>query len=136
MSETQNNEEPNAEDHAYFSHPMPVWMLLGVFFSLVFLTVLTVVMSELTEALMIGQWELWVSMGIATIKAMLVIFFFMHVLYDKPFNKMLFFSSFLFAALFIALTLLDTYQYREDVNAFPVDERPTHNIGGEVIAPK
>lgn len=112
---------------------MPVWMLLAVFFSLVFLTVLTVLMSELTDALMLTQWELWISMGIATVKAMLVIFFFMHVLYDKPFNKMLFFSSFLFAALFIALTLLDTTQYRSDVDSFPQDELPAHIIGGETI---
>ena len=123
----------HSDEHAHFAHPMPVWMLLAVFFSLVFLTVLTVVMSELTEVLMIGQWELWVSMGIATIKAMLVIFFFMHVLYDKALNKMLFFSSFLFAALFIALTLLDTYQYREDVSSFPTDERPDHVINGNPV---
>ena len=123
----------HADDHAHFSHPMPVWMLLAVFFGLVFLTILTVVMSELTDALMLSQWELWISMGIATVKAMLVIFFFMHVLYDKPLNKMLFFSSFLFAALFIALTLLDTYQYREDVTSFPDSERPAHIINGKTI---
>ena len=123
----------HSEEHAYFSHPMPVWMLLLVFVSLVFLTVLTVVMSELTEALMIGQWELWVSMGIATLKAMLVIFFFMHVLYDKPFNKMLFFSSFLFAALFIAMTLLDTYQYSDDVTSFPTGDRPARVVGGKTV---
>lgn len=51
-------------------------MLLAVFFSLVFLTVLTLVMSVLTDALQLQQWELWISMGIATVKAMLVIFFF------------------------------------------------------------
>ena len=108
-------------------------MLLAVFFSLVFLTVLTVVMSELTDALYLTQWELWISMGIATVKAMLVIFFFMHVLYDKSLNQMLFFSSFLFAALFIALTLLDTYEYRSDVESFPDSEKPAHIIGGETI---
>lgn len=125
--------DKHSEDHAHFSHPMPLWMLLAVFFSLVFLTVLTVVMSELTDALMIGQWELWVSMGIATVKAMLVIFIFMHVMHDKALNKMVFFSSFLFAALFIALTLLDTYQYQEDISSFPTDERPDHVINGNPV---
>ena len=127
------SDKHHSEDHAHFAHPMPVWMLLAVFVSLVTLTILTVIMSELTAVLMIEQWELWVSMGIATVKAMLVIFFFMHVLYDKGFNKMMFFSSFLFAGLFIALTLLDTYQYREDITAFPTNERPAHVIGGNTI---
>ena len=121
----------HSEDHAYFSHPMPVWMMLAVFVALVSLTVLTVIMSELTEALMIGQWELWVSMGIATVKALLVIFFFIHVLYDKSFNRLMFFSSFLFAALFIALTLLDSYQYQDDISSFPVSERPDRLVGGQ-----
>lgn len=127
------SDNQHTEDHAYFSHPMPVWMLLAVFFALVFLTILTVVMSELTDVLRLSQWELWISMGIASVKALLVIFFFMHVLYDKSFNQMLFFSSFLFAALFVAMTLLDTYQYREDVEAFPASERPAHIIGGKTI---
>lgn len=105
--------------------------MLAVFVALVSLTVLTVIMSELTEALMIGQWELWVSMGIATVKALLVIFFFMHVLYDKSFNRLMFFSSFLFAALFIALTLLDSYQYQDDISSFPVSERPDRLVGGQ-----
>jgi len=123
------NHDANSEDHAYFSHPMPVWMLLAIFFSLVFLTVMTVVMSELTDALQLQQWELWISMGIATLKAMLVIFFFMHVLYDKGFNRLMFFASFLFAGLFIALTLLDTYQYRQDVSSFPKSELPARQVG-------
>lgn len=123
------SDHSNHEEHAEFAHPMPMWMLFAVFFSLVFLTVLTVVMSELTDVLMIGQWELWVSMGIATVKAMLVIFFFMHVLYDKSFNRLMFFSSFLFAALFIAITLLDTYQYHEDISAFPKSEMPARSVG-------
>lgn len=126
----------HSEDHAYFAHPMPVSVLLTVFFSLVGLTILTVVMSELTDALYLGQWELWISMGIATAKALLVIFFFMHVLHDKPFNKMLLFSSFLFAALFIALTVLDTTQYREDVDSFPKSEWPEHVVGGNVKTKK
>ena len=38
-----------------------------------------------------------------------------------------------FAALFIALTLLDTYEYRSDVESFPDSEKPAHIIGGETI---
>ena len=124
--------DSHSDDHAYFAHPMPVWMLVAVFLSLVFMTVLTVVMSELTDVLMIGQWELWVSMGIATVKALLVIFFFMHVLYDKSFNRLMFFASFFFAALFIALTLLDTYQYREDVSSFPSTDRPDRVLADHI----
>ena len=47
-------------------------------------------------------------MGIATIKACLVIFFFMHLAYDKPFNMIVFFASFVFVGLFVIFTLSDS----------------------------
>ena len=111
------NDSDAHEDHG-FAHPMPVAKLLGVFFALVFLTILTVAVSDMAEFLHLGRFEIWVSLGIATIKAALVIFFFMHLLYDKPFNKMIFFSAFLFVALFIGITLMDTSQYQHRIKSF------------------
>jgi cytochrome c oxidase subunit 4 len=70
----------------------------------------------------LGRFEIWVSLGIATIKAALVIFFFMHLLYDKPFNKMLFFAAFLFVALFIGITLMDSNQYQGDIRAYQSEQ--------------
>lgn len=90
-----------------FSHPAPLWMLFTVFFALLGLTVLTVWQSTLD----IGQAELWITLFIATVKAGLVILFFMHLLWDKPLNAIFFLSSIIFVALFLGFTLMDAQAY-------------------------
>lgn len=117
-------------DHASFAHPMPVNKLVAVFVALVFLTILTVVISENADRLMLGRFEVWVSMGIAIIKASLVIFFFMHLLYDKPFNKMIFFAAFFFIFMFVGITLMDTNHYQHDIRAFQGELLPARKVGG------
>ena len=77
--------------------------LLMIFGALVMLTLITVAASEIS----LGAWEVWVSLGIAGIKAMLVAAYFMHLRYDKSFNGLVFISSLLFVALFLAFTLMD-----------------------------
>lgn len=99
----------HADGHHGFAHPMPVWQLLAVFFTLIFLTIATVVQSTLE----LGNLELWMSLFIATVKAGLVMLFFMHMIHDKPFNVIVFMSSFIFAALFIGLTLMDAHNYKD-----------------------
>ncbi len=94
-----------------FAHPMPIWMLLTVFVALTFLTVLTVVLANLH----LGNWEVWLTLIIATVKATLVMLFFMHMAYDKPFNVILFLSSFLFVTLFIGFLLMDTGSYNRTI---------------------
>lgn len=82
---------------------MPVWILLSVFFALTFLTIVTVAQASFD----LGSFDVAVTMVIATIKATLVMLFFMHLAYDKPFNLIIFLSSFVFVALFIIFTLTD-----------------------------
>lgn len=88
---------------------MPVWMLLSVFFALLFLTGLTVFQAQFD----LGNAEIWMSLTIATIKAGLVIFFFMHLLWDKPLNAIVILGSLIFVALFLGFTLMDAEAYRE-----------------------
>jgi cytochrome c oxidase subunit 4 len=90
-----------------FSHPAPVSMLITVFLVLLGLTFLTVWQSTLD----IGAAELWITLLIATVKAGLVIMFFMHLLWDKPLNVILFMSSLIFVALFLGFTLMDAHAY-------------------------
>ena len=71
---------------------MPIWMLLSVFFALLLLTVATVYQSTFS----LGNLEVWMSLSIATVKAGLVIAFFMHLLWDKPLNAIIIFSSLIF----------------------------------------
>jgi cytochrome c oxidase subunit 4 len=98
-------------DHHGFSHPMPIWMLLSVFFALLVLTGLTVYQSTFD----LGNAEIWLSLTIATVKAGLVILFFMHLLWDKPLNAIVILGSLIFVALFLGFTLMDAEGYRENL---------------------
>ena len=108
------NAHHDHDDHG-FAHPVPVKLLLFVFFSLVSLTIITVVINDFP----LGALDIWVAMGIATLKASLVCLFFMHMYWDKPFNVLSFMSSFLFVTLFIGMTLMDTGHYQNSVDDFP-----------------
>lgn len=121
-----SNVTPHAEHvhdgHQGFSHPMAVWKLLAVFFALIFLTWVTVLQAQIDT----GNMELWLSLFIATVKAALVILFFMHMIHEKPFNAILFISSFVFVALFIGIVLNDAHNYKDTVElqAPPTEPAP------------
>jgi cytochrome c oxidase subunit 4 len=87
---------------------MPIWMLLSVFFALLVLTVATVYQSTFD----LGNMEIWLSLTIATVKAGLVIAFFMHLVWDKPLNAIIILGSLIFVALFLGFTMMDAEGYR------------------------
>jgi cytochrome c oxidase subunit IV len=116
MSAPTADHSSDSHDHGHghdgeFSHPMPIWMLLSVFFALLLLTVATVYQSTFS----LGNLEVWMSLAIATVKAGLVIAFFMHLLWDKPLNAIIIFSSLIFVALFLGFTMMDAQGYRENL---------------------
>lgn len=94
----------HSEDGHDFAHPMPVPVLLAVFFALTFLTIVTVGQASFD----FGSWDILIVMVIATIKASLVMAFFMHMAFDKPFNVIVFLGSFIFVGLFVIFTLSDS----------------------------
>jgi cytochrome c oxidase subunit 4 len=59
--------------------------------------------------------EIWLSLGIATIKAGLVIAFFMHLVWDKPLNAIIILGSLIFVALFLGFTMMDAEGYRDNL---------------------
>ena len=117
--------EPNHEHHA-LGHVVPLKILFAVFVALALLTVLTVAASEVN----FGEFNLVIALVIAVIKASLVLLFFMHLLWDKPLNAIVFVGCLIFVGLFISLTLLDTGQNRgtvfnrqaQDVKHVPLQE--------------
>jgi len=118
-STAEHAHKSNGHGHdGEFSHPMPVWMLLSVFFALLALTVLTVYQSTFS----LGNMEIWLSLSIATVKAGLVIAFFMHLLWDKPLNAIIILSSLVFVALFLGFTMMDAQGYRENLIMNPTLE--------------
>ena len=94
----------HSSDGTDFAHPMPVATLLIVFGLLTLLTIITVGQASFD----FGSADVYIVMGIATIKAALVAFVFMHLAWDKPFNILLFLGSFVFVALFVIFTLGDS----------------------------
>ncbi len=86
-----------------FAHPLPLPLLFAVFLALTGLTVITVAQASFD----LGSYDVVMVMVIATIKALLVGAFFMHLAFDKPLNVLWFVGSFVFVALFIIFTLFD-----------------------------
>ena len=114
MTETNHTEPGSAasahEEHG-IAHVVPFEVLCTVFVTLMVLTFLTVAATWVD----LGQFNLWLAMGIATVKASLVALYFMHLRYDHPFNGLILVASLGFLALFISLVLLDTFQYQPDI---------------------
>lgn len=122
-----NTTHSDHHDSQSFAHPTSVKLLLGVFVSLVSLTILTVLVNDLS----LGKLDIWVALVIATIKASLVCLFFMHMYWEKGVNLIAFFSSFLFITLFIGITLMDTSANRDSKDAF----RNTLDLPVPVVSP-
>ena len=97
-------------DHG-LTHVMPVRVLVGIFLILVVLTIVTVAATFFPT----GSLEIWISLGIATVKASLVAAYFMHLRYDNPLHAVLFAFGLLFVALFIGFTMMDSFQYQPDL---------------------
>ena len=97
-------------------YPLKFWWVF--FLALVALTVLTVEAAKFD----VGSADVIVSMAIATVKASLVVFIFMHLWYDKPVNKIAFFFSIVFAAFFLCMILLDSHAYDDYVQGVPTGQ--------------
>ena len=82
---------------------VPFKYYLGTFVSLVFLTIITVVVALFD----FGAFDIVVAMGIAGVKASLVMLYFMGLRWDSGFSGILFVSSILVLALFLGLTFTD-----------------------------
>jgi cytochrome c oxidase subunit 4 len=89
--------------HSGLGHVVPLWLLAAVFGALLMLTGLTVAVAQVD----LGNLNLYLALAIAAAKASLVVLFFMHLYWDRPFNAMVFVGCLLFVSLFIGITLTD-----------------------------
>jgi cytochrome c oxidase subunit IV len=117
MSEGASSGHDDHAGHDHLSHVTPVRLLVLVWGALMVLTVVTVAVTRINLG---ADGNLIVAMIIATIKAALVITYFMHLRWDKPFHTLIFLGSLLFVALFITLTLADKREYQPDVDALEI----------------
>lgn len=98
--------------HGRVGHIVPLWILLAVGVALAVLTVLTVSVTEFDLGY---NGNLFVAMFIATIKGALVVLYFMHLRWDRPFNALVFISALAFMALFLGLAMMDTGEYQHEL---------------------
>ena len=101
-------------------------MFFNVLVALLILTFITVAASRFD----FGSANMIIAMAIASVKASLVIAFFMHVKWDTAINKIVFLSSFLFLSLLFVFTLSDLATRRLDNDLYtiksPVDKAWVH----------
>jgi len=90
-------------EHAPHVHVTPLWIYFSVFFALALGTILTVAASRVD----LGIWNTPIALIIATIKAVLVILFFMHVIHSTRLTWVVVIGSFLWLAVLFVLTFAD-----------------------------
>lgn len=74
-----------------------------VWLSLLVLTIVTILVAKID----LGYFNVVVALLVATSKAALVIFYFMHLKYENKFFKFIVFMTFFILAIFIGLTFFD-----------------------------
>jgi cytochrome c oxidase subunit 4 len=98
----------------HVGHIVPMRILIGVWLVLLMLTALTVAVVLVD----LGKLNLWVAIGIATLKASLVLLYFMHLRYDSPFNAIIIITALMFVMLFVGFALMDSRAYQPDIQTW------------------
>ncbi len=99
-------------------HISPWQTLVKVWAALMALTILTVMATWVN----LGSLNIWIAMAIAVIKGALVVMYFMHMKYDRPFIAYIFTFSLAFVAFFLAMVMLDSKTYQPTVENRRLDE--------------
>jgi cytochrome c oxidase subunit IV len=92
------------DDGAVHAHVSSTFFYIAVFAALICLTIATVGQSYVD----LGKLNLLVVILIASLKASLVVAFFMHLRWDNKFNALMFVSAIFFIGVFFAYTMNDT----------------------------
>ncbi len=113
MTETSktSNYENTFQEEEHIAHIVPWQVLLYVWAVLMVLTYFTVLAVKFN----LGALNLWIAMGIATLKATLVALYFMHLRYERAFYSFVFIASLFFVLLFVGLALMDTISYHPEL---------------------
>ncbi|HZS06875.1 MAG TPA: cytochrome C oxidase subunit IV family protein [Blastocatellia bacterium] len=114
----------HAATHGHSHHHIsPIRLYLAVWIGLMILTAITVGVYKFD----FGALNVVIAMAVATVKASLVVLFFMHLKYDKPFHAVAFSIGIIFFGLFLGLQLVDvaTRTDPEPTRDFAPVERPS-----------
>ena len=103
---TQTHGEGHEHDHEH--QPLSYRFLTLIWAGLMCLTATTVAVAKID----LGYLNIVVAMGVASCKAALVIFFFMHLKYENWIIKGMVLTAFIILAIAIGLTFVDVgYRY-------------------------
>lgn len=91
----------SSENHAH--QPASLTTYIGTFLALMVLTVITVIAGFQN----FGSWNTPIALGIAVVKAAMVILIFMHAYHSPPVNKLVIVASMFFLTILIGMTLSD-----------------------------
>jgi cytochrome c oxidase subunit IV len=129
MSNHTEHTHAQAHDHG------GAGLYLRTLLALLFLTIVTVGASYID----FGQGNVVIALAIATVKAILVAMFFMHLRFEKPVNAVIAVAGFLFLGIFLMFTVLDfgTRQDWKPVNYTPLNlGSPSGATGAPAAAPE
>jgi cytochrome c oxidase subunit 4 len=99
------------DDHHGVGHVVHPRILILTGLALLVLTVVTVALAGVD----FGRANIYVALAIAALKASLVVLFFMHLRWDRPFNAIVFVASLFLVALFIGGAMNDVFEYRGEI---------------------
>ncbi len=116
MADTTASATHAADGQAHGAkHEIPLWLLVATLVALLVLTWLTFAATWVD----LGRgMNLLVAMVIATIKAVLVGAYFMHLRYEKPIVHVILFTTLFFVALFLTAALFDRSHYEPYIAEF------------------
>jgi cytochrome c oxidase subunit IV len=100
MSTHTESHSQHAESHAHHGGPK---IYTANLFALLFLTIITVAAASFN----FGSANVVIALAIASVKAILVGLFFMHLIWDKPVNTIVIIAGFLFLGIFLMFDFLD-----------------------------
>ena len=89
-----------SEEH---SHIISYRTFTAIWVALLVLTLVTIAVAQVN----LGAWNVWVAIGIATLKSSLVVAIFMHMKYEHWFFKVSLLIALLILAIFIGLNFFD-----------------------------
>jgi cytochrome c oxidase subunit 4 len=93
----------NQAQNGHEAHVLSYGLLTAIWAALIVLTAVTISVAQID----LGFYNVLVAMAVATTKALLVVFFFMHLKYEGRLLKWLLFLAFLVLAICIGFTFFD-----------------------------
>ena len=112
-------------DHEHADHIVPPGVYAAIISTLLFLTVATVAAAFVN----LGRYNIVVALVIATLKATLVVLFFMHAKYVPKRTKLVIISGIFWLGLLLLMTMSD-YVSRVDYRGvrYPILQNVTHTV--------